>query len=252
MRLAFCLACLCVVGQAKAAGLVFNENFTILAAKSQPALTSGFSERLLAAAERYRREIAQEWFAQELADGVGKTTISLTVSHRVDKAFTWARSGARNYHVVYLTTSPQQAVGSTLKHEIAHVVLATQFPGNARLPIWLEEGIASRYDDAERIRLRKQITQSFGHARPWPQVTQLFATENVPSVDQTTYAFAVSLTDYLLTLDNRKTLLRFGAMCSQSTPDQALATHYQMQPHELQLRWQHWVHQVEKVAQLPQ
>lgn len=253
MRLTFCLVCLCaVVSQAKAAGLVFNENFTILAAKSQPPIAHEFPERLLEAAERYRGEIAREWFEQELGLGEGKTTISFTMSHRQDKAFTWARSGNRNYHVVYLTTSPQQAIGSTLKHEIAHVVLATRYPGAKRLPVWLEEGIASRYDDADRIALREKIVQSFGHTQPWPNISQMFAAENVPSVDQVTYAFAASLTDYLLTLDSRKTLLRFGEMCSQTTPQQALATHYRLQPHELQQRWQRWAKHPATVASIPQ
>lgn len=249
MRLMFCFVCLCAAAsQGKAAGLVFNENFTILASTSQSPMATGLPERLLEAAERYRGEIAREWLSHELSAGEGKTTISLTISHRQDKAFTWARRGNRNYHMVYLTTSPQQATGSTLKHEIAHVVLATRYPDSKRLPVWLEEGIASRYDDAERIVLREKIIQEFGHQRQWPNVLQLFATENVPAADQVTYAFAASLTDYLLTHGSRKTLLQFGESCSQTSPRQALETYYQMQPHELQQRWQRWVTTSQTVA----
>ena len=114
--------------------------------------------QMLRQAERFREEIALQWLGGPLPEGQGRVVINLRVSHDRDEGLTWAcDSQDRLCHTIYLVTSPQRALGSTLKHEIAHAVLATHFSHPHRLPSWLEEAIASDYDDASRKSTRQRI-----------------------------------------------------------------------------------------------
>src|SRR3970040_420239 len=96
---------------------------------------------------------------EENPRGIGRTVINVAFSDSDDSALTSAiDSPEPTMHNVYLpTTSQERALGGMLHHEITHVVLASRFPHPNRLPAWVEEGIASRYDDQERVAIRTQI-----------------------------------------------------------------------------------------------
>ena len=106
---------------------------------------------MLKQAEAFRREFSEKWLGHELPKGAGESVIYVAFTPNEDRGLTWAKDHPnRTLHNVYLRTSPENAVGSTLRDEIAHTVLATKFPHPNRLPSWLEEGIASQYDDEAR------------------------------------------------------------------------------------------------------
>ena len=120
--------------KANAAGFQYDENFTVLAADQT------LAAEVLASANQYRRQVAQEWLRGELPPGVGETVIHLTLSRSRDRGLTWAiDSPNRSLHKIWLTTDRNRALGGTLHHEIAHIVLATRYP--QQLPAWAEEGV---------------------------------------------------------------------------------------------------------------
>ena len=195
--------------------MAFNNDFTVLAPEG--------TEDILKAATQYKKEIANEW---GVAPGNGPTTISYSPSAS-DTAFTWARSGKRKYHTVYLQTNLHRAKGSTLKHEIAHVVLAW------RVPIWINEGIACSYDDKERKDIRSRIANE-SPMRVW----EIFKLDEVKSGVE--YANSESLSNYLISLGGKKRLASFGVEAKEMGHTAALASWYGVTAKELEERWRLW------------
>ena len=70
-------------------------------------------------------------------------------------------------HRVWLTTSKRRALGSTLAHEITHLVLNARFSDG--MPAWANEGIASLRDDAGRSAERQKILRRFARRNEWPR-----------------------------------------------------------------------------------
>jgi len=227
-----------------AAGFVHNENFVVITESGlDPHEDTRFAETVLAAAEKYRREISLEWFGEVLPSGIGRTTISVRHAADRDSGLTWAMDHPdRKMHTVYLFATGEEATGSTLAHEIAHVVLATHFPHPHRLPAWLEEGIASRYDDDQRNQTRGSVLRFFTRQDHWPRIEGVLNAENIAAEDTRSYAAAVSLTEMLLAQGDKETLLQFGRAAARSGWQQAMTDSYRIRnAAQLQQRWQEWV-----------
>ncbi|NOY30449.1 MAG: hypothetical protein GXP28_09835 [Planctomycetes bacterium] len=239
---------------ALAAGHAFNANFTVLV-EAKPSQEQGqfVAEYVLDRAETLRGEIATEWIGRPIPTGVGRTSITVHFHPGIESALTWAKDRpTRTLHSVYLRTTPervQQAVEEMLPHEIVHVVFATQFSHPNRLPVWIEEGIASRYDDAQRMAIRQETVTWWTQTGDWPQLATLFDAKNLHASDATGYAAAASLVDFLLSRGDKKTLLAFAADGNATGWDAALKVHYQIQSvSRLQSEWQAWVDEAGRVA----
>lgn len=213
-----------------AAGLSKSENFLVLVGPiGSSEETQAFAEQVLEQAETYRTQIARELLGEELPPSVGKTIINVAFSDRHDRGRTWAiDSPAREFHNIYLNTTPERARSSTLAHEMTHVVLATRYPHPDRLPAWIEEGIASRYDDQKRLETRRQIVSWWSRTGNWPSVAQLTTFPSIGSDDKASYALAGITIDYLLDRAGMDTLLRFGTDGRDGGWDAALRKHYQL------------------------
>lgn len=233
-----------VTANLEAAGFVHNENFTVFTpAQASQQEADAFAATLLEKAERYRKEIALEWLGEELPPSIGQTIVNVSFSDRREHGLTWAKDNPeRKFHTLYLVATPTGEVDSLLAHEMVHVVLATRYPHPDRLPAWLEEGIACRYDDASRKATRKQITNWFVRTENWPRLQTLLTQHNVSSQDQAAYAVSASLTEMLLSLGNRQTLLEFGQSADRLGCNAALKRHYGIQDvAQLQTDWQRWL-----------
>ncbi len=233
------------VTAADAAGFAMSDNFTVLTSDwPSPGEANQYAQEVLQNAEQWRIDIAREWLGQELPPGVGQTTVNVSLATERDAGLTWAKDDPRRrYHTLYLTTSPERALGGTLAHEMAHVVLATRFPHPRRLPAWMEEGIASRYDDDDRVQLRQQQIDWIVRTGNWPRVDGLLSASNISARDKQAYALAASLIDFLLSLNaDKQVILEFGQHASQAGWDAALRKYYHIQDvSQLQTRWQRWL-----------
>ena len=180
-----------------------------------------------------------------LPPGIGRTTISVRHAADRDSGLTWAMDHPdRKMHTVYLFATGEEATGSTLvRHELAHVVLATHFPHPHRLPAWLEEGIASRYDDDQRNQTRGSVLRFFAKQDHWPRLEGVMNAENIAAEDTRSYATAVSLTEMLLAQGDKETLLQFGRAATRSGWQQAMNECYRIRDAgQLQrARRQEWV-----------
>jgi len=232
------LAAVLVLGAASlapAAGVAFNDNFSVLAADRATA------DAVLAQAETFRKQIARQWLGRALPDGAGPTMITVVNSPSEDRGLTWPIDDPkRKYHKVWLTTSPDRALGSTLRHEITHVVFATRFP--RRLPAWVEEGIASLGDDPERSQIRARVIGRMARAGDWPRLETVFQDATLSASHQAEYSIATSVVEYLLSRADRATLLRFAATGRDRGWDRAAQEHYGLRGiGDLQAAWQTWV-----------
>jgi hypothetical protein len=248
MRVAFSAAILAAVlsSHSSAAGFARNENFVVYTpSESTRENDQRFAELVLQRAEEYRSEIAREWLGEELPAGAGRSVIYVDFSKAEDRGLTWAKDHpGRRFHNIWLTTSPRLAIGETLKHEIAHSVLATRYAHPHRLPSWLEEGIASRYDDEARQAAREQLLRSWARTERAANVSLLLELDDLQSFDENSYAAATSLVSFLLTRGDEQTLLRFGEDGQRSGWAAALRAHYRIESlNVLQTQWEAWLAQ---------
>jgi hypothetical protein len=247
MRLVCCLlAALVLTARVDAAGFAMSDNFTVF---TPPIPTQqdaeAYAHEVLQSAEAWRRAIAKEWLSEELPPSVGQTTINVSFSEEKDSGLTWAKDNPqRKFHTLYLTTTPDRALGSTMAHEMVHVVLATQYPHPHRLAAWLEEGIACRYDDGPGKATRKRIVSWIVKTGNWPDLEELLNSPTIASRDKAAYAAAASLTEFLLTRGDKRTLLEFGQHAGKAGWDAALRQYYRINSAaDLQRSWQQWVQQ---------
>jgi hypothetical protein len=226
-----------------AAGAEHSSNFLVFAPSDPgPPGDVNLARAVLEKAEQFRREIANEILGEELPDGIGRTCINVALSSSQDEGLTWAKDHPdRVFHNLYLTTQRSRALGSTLKHEIAHVVLATRFSGQDRLPAWVEEGIASRYDDPARVARRRQAMRDFARKAEWPALRQVLAAPSIASRDVDKYSCAVSLTRFLARHGGLEKLYAFARDGRDSGWDRAVREHYGLTDVDgLQQAWQEW------------
>jgi hypothetical protein len=227
-----------------AAGLASGKNFSVLTpAKPSQAEGDNYAKLVLNRAETFREQFAREWLGEELPSGEGRTVISVRFSQFENSGMTLAKDHpTQRFHNIFLASTPDNAAGGMLCHEIVHAVLATRYPHPNRLPPWAEEGIASRYDN-ERLRdVRQQEVRHWVRTNQFPRLAALFSADDIASIDDTAYAAAESLVAYLLTRGDKQTLLRFADEGQRAGWDTALHTIYGFEgPGQLQREWQAWL-----------
>jgi len=232
----------------EAAGMASGPNFSALtpATPTQQA-ADAYAQLVVDRAEAFRAEFAREWLGEVLPAGEGRTLISIEFTPAENSGMTLAKDHpARRFHRMFLASPPENAAGNLLQHEVAHTVLATRYPHPNRLPTWVEEGIASRYDSERLITVRQQEVRNWVRTGRTPSLAGLLDETKFSSSDDTLYAAAESLVAFLLTRGDSRKLLEFADNGRRIGWDQSLRTYYQMTGvGQLQREWQDWV--VERV-----
>jgi hypothetical protein len=227
-----------------AAGLASGKNFSVLT-PAKPSQEAGdqYAQLVLHRAETFREQFAREWLGGELPSGEVRTVISVRFSEFENSGMTLAKDHpAHKFHNIFLASTPDNAAGGMLCHEIVHTVLATRYPHPNRLPPWAEEGIASRYDNEYLRGVRQQEVRSWARTNQFPRLVDLLTADDIASIDDTGYAAAESLVAYLLTRGDKQDLLRFADEGQRSGWDNALPTIYGIDGlGQLQREWQAWL-----------
>ena len=223
---------------AEAAGSALSRNFNVLAPDE------GLAYAVLRQAETFRHQIANEWLGEDLPTGAGPAMITVTESRDEDSGLTWPIDNSqRKYHKVWLRTSRELAVGSTLRHEIVHVVFATRFPD--RLPVWVEEGIAGLSDDPERAQIRQRRIAELAHSGDWPRLETLLEGRRIAPSQQTSYSISTSLVEFLLSRGGKRTLLRFATTGKKDGWATAVNRYYGLRNlGHLEAEWQAWADRI--------
>jgi hypothetical protein len=246
MRAVYCAAILAVVFPpvASAAGLASNANFIVyVPAKPSPENAERYAKIVLERAQQFRDQVAQEWLGERLPEGGVRTIITIDFTNKENSGFTWAKDNPqRQFHNVYLNTSPAKAAGTMLNHEIAHTVLATKYPHPTRLSKWVEEGIASRYDDEVLRAVHRQEVRSWIRMGRIPPLNSLLNAPSIDALDDTQYAAAESLVEFLVTRGDKPRVVEFAEYGQRAGWDNALRTYYRITDvQQLQAEWQQWL-----------
>ena len=216
-------------------GLAGNDHFAV----NGP--TPADAQAVLKEASRLREEIAMHWFGSSLPDSEPVTVIHVKESATKDEGLTWlADRYETKSHFVWLTTDAQGALGSTLAHEIAHVCLAWRFPQG--MPAWANEGIASSYDDQQRMATRNRILLQCAQTQSWPLIAGVLEARRIHPSDMKAYAVSASLVQFLLVQGSRDRLLEFVERGKRQGWNEALRHSYRIDGvGQLQRRWQRWI-----------
>lgn len=213
------------------ASLESSANFTVLAPNAR------LADKVVAQAESFRSRIGAVWLEEVLPATRTPTSIFVEIDDSKSLARTLPSPSGEG-HMVWLVGSEQAVAGRLLEHELVHVVLGSRFP-NA-MPDWANEGVASRYDNQRRLKLRQQKLREFAQQESWPDLDKLF---QAPIRQPWQYATAESVSDFLIRLSGPKQFLAFAADSNQGAA-QALQAHYGIDSvTELEVRWRENVRQ---------
>ncbi|MGO9110535.1 MAG: hypothetical protein ACLP9L_15035 [Thermoguttaceae bacterium] len=221
---------------ARAADMSIGANFTVLAPNQ------ALAEAVAKQAELYRKQTALEWLGKELPDRVGRSLITVEITSQKDEGLTWPIDcPERTLHQVWLTTSVDRTLGTTLHHEVSHTVLDSYcYPES--LPAWASEGIASQADDAGRKENQRQILARWSKAGRWPGLRPLFEASRIDHDNLSRYAAASSVTEFLAQRGGKTRVVEFASSGQKRGWDQAARDYYGVRDvAELQTAWQDWV-----------
>lgn len=206
------LALFAIAAPASAQSRVQSENFIVEAANRE------LAEQFARAAEKYRREKAQEWLGYEMPNWPQKCPLRVKVTMGQTggaTTFTFGSNGQRSTvssQEMQIFGGMEQLLYSVLPHEITHTVLAHHF--GQPVPRWADEGgsVLSENDD-ERFNHDVRCREILNQGRGIP-LRALFAMKEYPRDMIVLYAQGYSITSYLVAQggggrDGRQKLLEF-------------------------------------------
>ncbi len=221
------VGCIASTSIASGATVRSSENFTVLAPSAR------LADMVVVRAEAFRSRIGAAWLGGVLPATRTPTAIFV----HIDPAKSFARTLVDpdgEHHMVWLVGSEQAVTKYLLAHEVAHVVFAGRFGDG--MPVWANEGIASRYDNERRQQIRARKLSGFVDIDSWPQLDRLF---EQPIRQHWQYAAAVSVTEYLVQLKGRQEFIEFVTDSQSWGCDRALTVHYGIESvTQLQGDWQ--------------
>lgn len=215
-------------------GFSSSDNFVVYAPDQE------LADEVLKNAEQLRTNLARAWLGKELPAGVGACMIHVKLSSE-DSASTWPIDHPkRRYHLVTIRASREKSLGTTLAHELTHVVFATEF--GKKLPDWANEGAASLQDDNQRrANCRAQLAQ-FARTADWPNLIAIIRREDRYAGDHTFYTVGTSLTEFLLDRRDPESFLKFAIEGKETGWETAARSHYGFRSlGELETQWRDWV-----------
>lgn len=246
----FCSVLLLPQANVLAGGFAYDTDFVVQATGDGATnnVDRKFATKVVEHAAKYRREVAQKWLGEELPPSVGRTQLTVLVSHQEDSGKTWPMNKkVSEFHNVHVTSSKEALFGGTLAHEVAHVVLATQYPHPRLLAPWVTEGIATQYDQPKRKEVRQKILKWYAKTGNWPALRSVLEKKSFLATDKSDYAVAESVTNHLLKKGTPTKFVKFAEQAQGLGWDEALRTAYQIDGVEaLEQEWRKAIQQDQK------
>lgn len=207
-------------------------------------------------AEKYRRELAVDWFGRKLPSWSRRCPIVVDPGEMPAQGSTsFSLIGGEFSRWKIVVRGPYgDILHSVLPHEVSHAVFATHF--GRPLPRWADEGAAMLAEDESeqrrhRLMIRDRIeTTSAGYLR------RILGMHSYPSGAQSMidlYVTGYSLTAFLVEKAGRADYVRFLKQGVRIGWDSALKRIYDYQTIEaLERDWKRWVHEPEQTPQEPE
>jgi hypothetical protein len=194
-------------------------------------------------AERQRAQMSLELFQRPLADAQRRTIIRVSTAATGCSARMLPASTGQG-HMIVLAGQLSEVAGPSLDHELVHATLADELGSD--FPRWLNEGLASRLDNAELRAIRARELRDMLLEGTWPDFAALM---QQPIRTPKQYAVVESVVDYLLSRYSPPQLVAMGADASRLGLDASLQSHLQIDGvADLERRWRQNLY---RVAQAP-
>lgn len=183
-----------------------SENFAVRGV--QPDVAAQIED----AAETFRRELAVEWLGRDLPPWGERCPIAVTMGPRVGNggatSFVFERGRVFGWQMTIQGT-PEEIVGSVLRHEVLHTVFASHF--RQPLPRWADEGACGTVEQpSQRVKLQAWLVNFLKTGRGIP-FDQMFAMRDYPRDILPLYAQGHSLAGFLLEHDSKPHFVNFVA-----------------------------------------
>lgn len=167
-------------------------------------------------AEAQRVRVAKTLFGDSLPAAERRTIIRASVADSNCTARTMPAPEGQG-HLVSLRGPIAEIAGPTLDHEIVHTTIADAL--GREFPAWLNEGIASRYDNSQLRAIRRRERHDMLVENTWPNLREFI---DQPIRTQKQYAIAESIVDYLLLRCEPVELIELGVRAERDGIDSAL------------------------------
>jgi hypothetical protein len=211
------------------------------------------AERIARAAERARADVLGKWFGGGGADWEPRCDVYVYATGTEFSGATgvpamvpgFSRSRCEAGRIVSrridLHGDAPYCLEAVLPHEVAHVVLASEF-GDRRPPPWANEGVAVLTEPRPRVDLHLRNLPRYGQADQLFRPADLLQLDDYPErrLLGPFYAQSVSLVEFLASAKGPQTFTRFVRDGMRDGYGTALRTHYGWGLEELDRRWRRY------------
>lgn len=207
--------------------------------------TDEIAQKVAAAAEHSRRQLAIEWLGEELPNWFQRCQVRVKVGQIGAGGITTFSFGGGHVFGWDMTVqgSLERILDSVIPHEVSHTIFACHF--RRPLPRWADEGAATLAEEgSEQRRQQKLAEEVLPTTRRIPLRELLQITEYPKNMQHvlTLYAEGYSLADYLVQKGGKKRFLTFVQDAHESGWDAAFRKHYEETSIEaVEKKWSRWV-----------
>ena len=207
--------------------------------------TDEIAQKVGAAAEHSRRQLAIEWLGEELPNWFQRCQVRVKVGQIGAGGITTFSFGGGHVFGWDMTVqgSLERILDSVIPHEVSHTIFACHF--RRPLPRWADEGAATLAEEgSEQRRQQKLAEEVLPTSRRIPLRELLQITEYPKNMQHvlTLYAEGYSLADYLVQKGGKKRFLSFVQDAHESGWDAAFRKHYEEANIEaVEKKWSRWV-----------
>ncbi|MCA9044645.1 MAG: hypothetical protein KDA69_10020 [Planctomycetaceae bacterium] len=240
-RLMFAIAILCVASTVSAA-TVRTRNFIVTAA------TDEIAQKAAKAAEFWRKELSEQWLAQEMPPWKEPCPIKVNVGRiGASGATTFSFDNGQVFGWnMEVNGSLERILDSVIPHEVNHTILASYF--KRPLPRWADEGAATLVEaDCERAVQARTLNQVLKNNQRIP-LRNLLNIKEYPNDKMQVYALyaeGYALADYLVQQhgeQGRYVYLHFLQLAHEQGWEAAIRKYYNFKGiDDLEQHWGNWV-----------
>ncbi|MBM82918.1 MAG: hypothetical protein CMJ78_20340 [Planctomycetaceae bacterium] len=227
------------------ASLLGGDNVALAAGDhfSVYASTQSVADAVLQDAETAAKQISQELFGKDSQFELSRTIIYVRPGSDEDYGKSVLRSSKREANIVWLYTIDTLPEESTMRHELVHCALASRFRG--KLPTFIHEGLAAKYDAGVRRRIQSQMVDKLARTKRWVALSELMKSEQFDLSDARQYATSMAFVQFLLSEGDQQKLFQFGVSGNTSRNwTSALADAYDIPSiNNLEQRFHRWTRQ---------
>lgn len=227
-----------------------SENFVVYAASSQ------LAKKASILAEKYRKELSQDWLGYEIERWSERCPIYVKVDRHAggETSFAFVRGpSGRSQPISWqmkIYGPVDRLLDAVLPHEITHTIFATHF--GRPLPRWADEGACTTVEHESERRKNHQMLISFLTSRPSRGIpfNRMFTMKQYPHDILPLYAQGYSVARYLIQQKGRQHFVQFleKGMSIETNNydttawDQATSEYYGYKNlSNLQISWEKWV-----------